>query len=951
MGTNVPGVPFSWRKASGFLVAPLMIGLLPALATAADTPSTTDDSNGTLQEIVVTGSLIPQSKVELATPVSVITSQDIQAKGFADIAEALQRSIFATGPTEGGQYTGGFTAAAKTFSFFGLNPSYTKFLIDGRPISDYPALYNGTDTIVSVTGIPTALVDHIDTLPGAQSTIYGSDAIAGVVNVVMKKNFDGPIVDARYGWTADGGGNDRRISLGDGFALGNINVVVGGQYENLSPIWGYQRPLTNEFYSQGSTPQTAERDYVVIDESAGTYLFEDPANCANVTAGFGGTEALRNRANRGEYCGTDRTGFYTIQNGDEQTQGYLHASYDINEHAQVFVETLLNHDVSRFNNGQLFYGSDVDSNSPYYFYEDPTLAPGDYLNVQHIFSPEESGGLGTNTDKDTNNSVRGTFGVSGELWAPSWRYLADFTYTVNRLTESIKTLSAPPVEAFFGSNFFGPTLGFDNNLGVYEFSPNYANFYKPITPAEYGSFLDDLISRSQTEESFARAQITSTDLFPLPGGSAGMALQAEAGDQGWFYHPDPAYSVPGISTGTAFGYTSVGGAGHRSREAGSAEVKLPVLPMVTLNASGRYDDYKLTDSSVDKWTYNLGFEFRPLQQFLLRGRWGSAFKAPTLSDQFQGISGSFTGVTDYYTCAKQGFSGATIGNCPEFGGSTFVTTQGNTQLKPITAKEWDLGFIATPVNRLTFTADFIHWSIYNEVAEESADLLSQTDASCLEGNLPAASPACVNAEAQVVRNAGGEIVSISAPKENVAAENLGVVVMELDYKFYAGGIGQFEVDAGFSDMMSHNQQQFPGGPITNLLWNPGDELIGLPQFKTKDNLSITWTLEPVSATIYVERYGETANYLTYASANQYATPGAGNVSPWTLANASVSWRPIHSLGVTFAVNNLFNTGPPQDHTQPGAYPTAYGNQPFNEFDYNNYGRSYYITVHYAFDSK
>ena len=79
-------------------------------------------------------------------------------------------------------------------------------------MADYPALYNGTDTVTNIGGIPEDLVDHIDILPGGQSSLYGSDAIAGVVNVVMKKNIDEPIVKARLGGYQDGGGTDRRIT-------------------------------------------------------------------------------------------------------------------------------------------------------------------------------------------------------------------------------------------------------------------------------------------------------------------------------------------------------------------------------------------------------------------------------------------------------------------------------------------------------------------------------------------------------------------------------------------------------------------------------------------------------------------------------------------------------------------------------------------------------------------
>ena len=122
------------------------------------------------------------------------------------------------------RFTGGFTPGAKTLSLFGLSPSYVKYLIDGRPMVDYPALYNGTDIITSISGIPMELVDHIDILPGGQSSIYGSDAIAGVVNIIMKKKLDGPSVNVGYQSFQDGGGRDRRITAASGFEFGRANL-------------------------------------------------------------------------------------------------------------------------------------------------------------------------------------------------------------------------------------------------------------------------------------------------------------------------------------------------------------------------------------------------------------------------------------------------------------------------------------------------------------------------------------------------------------------------------------------------------------------------------------------------------------------------------------------------------------------------------------------------------
>ena len=172
---------------------------------AADQSPEANDGAQELQTVVVTGSLIPQATDDQSAPMTVITGEQMVERGFASVAEALQQMTNANGSVEGPQFTNGFTPGAQTLSMFGLSPSYVKFLINGRPMSDYPSLYNGTDTIVSITGIPQALVDHIDVLPGGASSLYGSDAIAGVVNVILKKKLDAPVIDARYGFYQAGG--------------------------------------------------------------------------------------------------------------------------------------------------------------------------------------------------------------------------------------------------------------------------------------------------------------------------------------------------------------------------------------------------------------------------------------------------------------------------------------------------------------------------------------------------------------------------------------------------------------------------------------------------------------------------------------------------------------------------------------------------------------------------
>jgi iron complex outermembrane recepter protein len=912
-----------------------------ATPAASEAPASSTDNTATrtekgLAEVVVTGSLIPTTSKELATPLTVISTEDLQKKGFADIAEGLQRTSYATGSIQGGQYaaTLGFTLGAKVVSLFGLLPQYTKYLIDGRPIASYPALYNGTDIIVSISGVPTQLIDHLDILPGAQSSIYGSDAIAGVVNIVMKKNLDGPLIDGRYGWSTQGGNSDRRIAIGDGFTLGNLSVVAGAQYESLSPIWGFQRGPTRQIFAGGSTPQTASRDFLLVgllgQSNGDTYYFQDPANCTNVSSLYGGTEHMYSRANSGSYCGTVNQGYYTIANEEESTQGYLHATLDVTDTLQVFADALINHDVVRFSGGILQYNSSFDSASPYAYYEDPNLNP-DYLNLQRNFSPEEAGGLDSSLNKNTNNTIRGTIGVKGDIGSSNWKYVVDMTYSENKLTESTPLYLTAPIEAFF-ANVYGPQLGYDSDLGAYLYSPNYAAFYKPLTPAQFNGFLATLNNYSRTEESFARGQVTNTALFKLPGGGAGLALQLEGGSQGWDYAPDPNYF-----DGGAFAFTSTAGSGHRSHYAMTTELKLPLLSVLTADLSGRYDQFRVSGQNVDKATFNVGLQYRPVQMLLLRGRYGTAFKAPTLADEYEGKSGYYQTLNDYYYCATQGFTGSSLPNCPQFQTSIFGTTSGNTALRPITATVWDAGFILTPIDRLNITFDYIHWAIQNEVQSINPDTLLKTEAACRLGDLDANSPTCVQAIADVTRNSSGQIVSVYTPKENASHENLGVFTTALDYAVPAGVLGEFLLDGSFTLTKFHTFQQFPGDPYVNYLNDP----FYSTEFKTKSNASVTWSKDPVSVTLYVERYGRSPNHISTTQQNGYSLSGAGSVAPWTLADLSVTYKPIPSLELTFATNNLFNRMPPTDNTFFGTE-----TQPYNQFNYNVYGRTFYVTASY-----
>jgi outer membrane receptor protein involved in Fe transport len=503
------------------------------------------------------------------------------------------------------------------------------------------------------------------------------------------------------------------------------------------------------------------------------------------------------------------------------------------------------------------------------------------------------------------------------------------------------------MEAYFSKHVMGPQMGTYYGFPIFE--PDYAAFYSPVSNADFRSFTGYTDSRSKTWDNMLRGQLTNASLFSLPGGDAGVAVVLEGGNQGWDSSPDPRLlqttTVNGNEVPFVWGTSSTPGAGHRSRYAATAEFRLPVLKQVTLDASGRYDSYNVGGTKVSHKTYNLGVEYRPFESLLLRGRYGTAFKVPTLSDEFQRPSGYYDSVTDYLNCGRQGHGGVDVDNCTtpynsvQYNGLTY----GNPGLKPITAKVWTYGFVWAPIARLSVSVDYLHWDINNEVSAVSADQLSQTEYLCDIGTFSMNSTTCQQAFSLITRgpNVGkylGNILTIATPKLNIANEKVNAISASFSYVQDIGSLGRLSFAASYSDELKHTYQDYPTDDPVDVLRHPNWST----DFKSKVNGSVTWSKDKWSATVYANRYGRTPNNKA-TTVDNYTDPGTGRLPAWTLYNASVTFNPFKNLGLSFLVNNVFNKMPPKDDSYAGTTGT-----PYNIFNYNVFGRAMYLEANYKF---
>lgn len=898
---------------------------MPSLAMAQEQGDVTQ-----LDKVTVTGSLIPRSQIETATPVFSITAQDIQRRGFKDVYDVLRSQPMATGSVQDGQFSGGFTPGAKSLSLLGLDPGFTLVLIDGRPMADYPLLYNGQSNFVDLASVPVGMVERIDVAPGNQSSIYGSSAIAGVVNIILKKRMDGVQMNYRMGTYDGGGGNNQRFQLTGGNEIGGANIVWGLQLNNQDPIYGFQR---RDFDSTNDNPDPTLRygSRIALHNTPRTYIDPGADNCAALGALFNGSVQYDNRANRGNFCSSRaEPGYASILNKERSASGYANLSYAFNDNTELYSTLLLNRTKVEVNSGSQFWQTSSDTGGLFYNQDSQQLE-----SYQRIFAPEETGNLNFNNQRQTADSYNIAIGLKGGLGASNWTYDAYYARSEYRIDSRQQWPLADRIEDFFREQFLGAPQGEYYGYPIY--SPNDANFYRALTPAQYRSFNDEIRTKSRTWTQNVNLQLTNTELFNLPAGAVGIAGVLQAGNQYWTNPTDPR-----VIAGDFYQLTGTQGSGKRDNWAAAFETRIPILSTLTANLSGRYDDYKNQGGGGDsKFTYKAALEFRPIDSLLFRGNYATAFKAPDMAFSFAGDSGFFQGVNDYYRCAVEE-PGVPIADCTYAGTTISGRRAGNRDLKSITAKSWGAGVVWSPSARFSVNADYYNIKIDQKVSDLSTDNLLQTESACRLGSLDINSPTCVDALSRIDRTGPdapvpNRLSSIRINPVNISNEEISGVLTKATYNLATESWGLFVFDAQYNATLKHESQQFPQDPVRDLLSEP----FFSSEFRTIANASVTWQKDAWTTTLFGQRYGRTPNFLSQQTTDGYAVEGARKVGAWTTFNATLDYAISDDISLTATVNNLANTRPPRDRTYT-SYPY------YNIFNYTGYGRSYMLELNWRF---
>ena len=894
-----------------------------------------------VEALVVTGSRIPRIATEGPAPVTVITAENIKAAGFNSVPDVLRSLTQNGGETQTQQSSSGadWTPGAQQVDLRGLGPNHTLVLVNGRRIADFPLPFNGKSAFTDTSSIPLGMIDRIEVLSGSASAVYGSDAISGVVNFNLKKKADGTIVDVTFGGLEHGGAGSQRVNVSSGFSKGAFDLVIGGEFVNQKPLWAYDRDIQDSTKdAPTSRARIARRDFLRMDPDAEVYIDPGRTTCAALGKLNGGSVEYASRPGWGDYdadlddygpgyyCGSfSSIGYGTIISERKSANVVASLNYAKSDTLAFFADISAGYSRTRqFQDVLNWEYQDAAGSEDGIFYNQFSGA----LDLWHRnFTPEEMGGLSKGYIKNVSRTFSITPGVKGSLGG-GWDYEA--FYNFSQYTSSISWPKVVTSKAT--ALFLGAQLGVDDDSGYPIFNADPARLYKPLTVAEFDSITARTTYKPVARQQGVSFQLNKADLFTLPAGPVGFAAVAEYGKQSYELGLDPL-----ATQNYYYGLRDADGDGSRTRWGAGYEFRAPLLKSLELSTAGRYDAYEYGGNSIDKFTYNGGLEWRPVKSLLVRGAYGTGFRAPDLHYVFAKEGISHPSGTDYFRCRTEE-PDEDVGDCSYAGEGLVKVRLGNAKLKPETSKSLNYGVVWSPVRNFDISVDYFSVELENAVLDMSLDSVLRQEADCRLGAtsagtaVSASSPTCVDAIARVVRNPltaainPGAIATVTINPINVATEKTSGLDVAAHYRLPTQSLGTFNFGLTHTWVDEHTSRQYPGDPIQNQL--AYDSGFYIP--RSKSTAAINWTLDRLTVGLHGQRLDRLPNY---------------GENGWTqetyLYNATIQYDLSDTTRVSLAIDNLLDEAPPRDPTYSG-YPY------YDTSWFDSTGRSYYLQLTHKF---
>jgi iron complex outermembrane receptor protein len=722
---------------SGLLLTPLITAAEPQGPPAGSSgPSTTLDT------IVVTGSYIRRTNAESPSPVTTIDADEITKSGLNSIADVIRTVSADNSGTLSQAFSGAMAGGADGVALRGLTVDATLVLVDGHRMASYPLSDDGQRQFVDIDSLPMAIVDRVEVLKDGASATYGSDAIAGVVNVILKKQFTGLDLSATAGSTDRGDGLSQRFAAiwgtgsldadGHNFYLSiegrhqqAIPQLARGSYVSASDLTPWGGPNLYGGVVTGSLPNPLTTYTVpgqVLPVSGGVVQdqtpFQLPGCSAQNVALAGGpgngcawdTNAYKKLQPR--TAGLDVSTHWTQRLAGDWTNA-LAASYYLSQSEQYRQPNAYNvgialvpfawagalsGTVNQFNPATTRVV--LPSNSP----DNPFNPASPYFAAAQAYY----NGIGSNFSNYIGDPAL-FFGALTNLPGQHTMYGTDVYRLVDDLTN---TLGAWDVAASVGYVRDVTRITYQGFLYVPAFYAALANGYRVgqnaylNSAAVNNSLVPETHDTATSDVAFITANATRK-IFPLPGGDVALAVGAESRivQQN---NPGEPYALQGDILMDGSFYAR----GSQSVSAAFAELVAPVFNSLEIDAAGRVDHYNTSAGTA--FTPKVGFKWTVIPQIAFRGTYAQGFRAPGIAES--GNAGSASSVApapvDPVRCPVTN----AIGDCGGPGSSVALLTRSNPNLKPEKSRSYTFGVIAEPLPHNALTVDYFYIRRDHEIA-------------------------------------------------------------------------------------------------------------------------------------------------------------------------------------------------------------------------------------------
>jgi iron complex outermembrane receptor protein len=926
-----------------------------------------------IDKVTVVGSRIKRAEIEGPAPVTVITRADIDREGFQTVGDMLQTLTQNTNSSFTGDLAvTGFTPNAQVVNLRNLGPGYTLTLINGRRPAQYPQPYNRDNNVVNVRAIPSSIIERVEVLTGGASAIYGSDAIAGVVNIVLRKNYEGNNLRGTVGTTAEGGGDSVKLEYTGGRSGDRWSTTYAFQYGNNEPVFASQRDFLSDTRKGPLGPDFTNPALSLIAIRGNTTAnglvnqnayYPGQAVCDR----FGYT--TRTTAARGTYCGSfTQPASRSISNKNQYYSAYGYGTFDLTDTTQLFASATYYDSEAKASSGTEFWGTSGDrfnttrTGGTTAFYYDPQF--GSLIQLQRVFNPFELGGAEAVTtifEESTFDLQAGATGVFGERfdWEASIQH-GEYDYTQDR-----PRLLAKAVHDYF----LGPRLGFATNTGVQGLSTSNFPIHRldlnrwttPFTAEQYKAVSTRVINEGTTESSSMNFNVAG-DLFDLPAGSVGFAGVLEANRQSVDLRSDPRTNpLRPADEQTVYNLVSSGRTqGERDRYAVGVEFAVPVFTNFDAQLAARYDKYDDITQVDDAITYNLGLKWRVFDSLLLRASAATSFRAPDLQLVYAEGAASFASILDEYQCRSGTGGGAaagprTVTQCNVAGDPTIYQTQttiaGNPLLKEEEGESYTYGFVWDIMDGMSFSADFYRIKLEDAASQLTSAFLLLNEANCRLGVDRDGTPFEFGLDSAFCQNILGLVTRQVAPGTiqdervqrinsayiNTALSDTSGIDANFRYNWETDRLGAFRLDIGYSHVLTDKFKQFADDELIDFR----DDLGNFNQ-RSRVRGSLTWEKGDWTSTVFGTRYGSNGNFAEAEGCNAAGTCYGGRLPPYMLYNLQVGKRWSESLNTTFTVVNVLDNQYRYDDSQTG--------YPFFQYylGADPMGRRFYFTAEYKF---